>query len=102
VYLNVLFADEMGVGQVRSQLESITSSFFNVHALGTLVLFLTIAIILGRITAALLRRLVVAIGRQADKTENLQTVNRLRRYETIIVLSIAIIRTFFILFALYS
>lgn len=96
------FAADTGVGQVKSQLEGITSSFFNWHAISALIIFLAVAIVLGRIMAALLRRLVVTIGHQADKTENLQTVNRLRRYETIIVLSIAILRTFLILFALYS
>lgn len=96
------FASDASVNQVRSQLEGVTSSFFNLHAIISLAIFLALAIVLGRITATLLRRLVVAIGRQADKTESLQTVNRLRRSETIIILSIAILRTFFILFALYS
>jgi hypothetical protein len=90
------------VGEVKSQLENVTSSFFNLHAMVSLLIFLAVAFILGRIMASLLRRLVVTIGRQADKTDNLQTVNRIRRYETIIILSIAIMRTFFILFALYS
>jgi hypothetical protein len=100
--MSPIFAADTSVNQVRSQLESVTSSFFNLHAVLSLAGFLLVAIILGRIMASLLRRLVVAIGRQADKTENLGTVNRLRRYETMIILSIAIIRTFFILFALYS
>jgi hypothetical protein len=96
-----LFAAETQVKQVTGVLEKISSSFFNLQSLLSLAVFLTIAFVLGRLIAAVLRRIVVTIGRQADKTENLQTVNRLRRYETIIVLSIAIIRTFLVLFALY-
>lgn len=41
------------------------------------------------------------IGNQADKSQNLRTVNRLRRYETYIVLSIAIIKAVLILLGLY-
>lgn len=41
------------------------------------------------------------ISARADRSQNLHTVNRLRRYETFIVLSIAVIRTFLILFSLY-
>lgn len=51
--------------------------------------------------AAILRRVVNAIGARADRSQNLRTVNRLRRYETFIVLSIAVIRTFLVLFSLY-
>jgi hypothetical protein len=93
---------DTSVSQVTSQLEGVTSSFFNLHAIIALVVFLGTSFVLGRLMAAILRRVVAAIGRQADKTENLQTVNRLRRMETIIILSIAILRTFLLLFSLYS
>jgi hypothetical protein len=59
------------------------------------------ALLLGRLIAYALRKLVSAIGASADKSQNLATVNRLRRYETTIVLSIAIIRTLLVLFSLY-
>ena len=82
-------------------MERASNSFLNLRSIVALIVFLTIAFVIGRIVAAFLRRLVAVIGRQADKTTSLQAVNRLRRYETLIVLSIAIIRTFLVLFALY-
>lgn len=79
----------------------IVKTFFNAHSIIAFVVSIGLALILGRIIAAVLRRMVTVIGRQADKSENLHTVNRLRRYETIIVLSIALIRTGLLLFAFY-
>jgi hypothetical protein len=67
----------------------------------TLVLCVGAALLVGRFIAFMLRKLVNAIGASADKSQNLATVNRLRRYETMIVLSIAIIRTGLVLFSLY-
>lgn len=76
-------------------------ALFNTRSVIALVIALTIAFMLGRFVATILRGVVVSIGRQADKSENLRTVNRLRRYETYIVLSIALIRAFLVIFALY-
>lgn len=101
MHINTLFAAETNVQQVTGVFERIANNYFNLQSIVTLVISLTVAFVLGRIIAAILRRVVGAIGRQADKTDNLQTVNRLRRLETIIILSIAIIRTFLILFAIY-
>jgi hypothetical protein len=89
------------VKQVSGTAEHIVHMFFSLHSIASLVFFLAAAFIIGRLLAAVLRRLVASIGRHADKTESLQMVNRLRRWETIIVLSIAIVRTFLVLFALY-
>ncbi len=66
-----------------------------------MVICVAIALILGHVIAAILRRLVNKIGATADRSQNLRTVNHLRRYETYIVLSIAIIRTGLVLFSLY-
>lgn len=100
-----LFAADTSVTQeineIRDVFGHIVSSFFNAESIITLISFVVIAMVLGRLAAAVLRCLVAAIGRQADKEEDLRAVNRLRRYETIIVLSIAIIRTILVLFALY-
>jgi small-conductance mechanosensitive channel len=103
LYIRMLeiFAVDTNVKQVTGVFEKIANSFFNLHSILTLVMALTVAFVLGRIMAALLRRVVVTIGHHADKTDNAQTVNRLRRMETLIVLSIAILRTFFVLFAIY-
>lgn len=89
------------LAQIKSVLTGFSNSFFNFESIITLIISLTVAIIAGRIIAYLLRRLVNYIGAQADKSKDLQTVNRLRRYETILIISIAIIRTGLVMFALY-
>lgn len=96
------FAVDANVQHVSNVFEQIVNAYFSPKSIFSLIAFVLLAIIVGRVVAALLRRVVAAIGQQADKTDNLQMVNRLRRYETMIILSIAIIRTFILLFALYS
>jgi hypothetical protein len=76
-------------------------TFLNTRSLIVLVVSLLAAFIAGRFIAYLLRRVTVGLGRMADKSENLREVNRLRRFETMLVLSIAIIRTLLIAFAVY-
>lgn len=99
--MQLFFAADTSVQQVSNVFERIATAYLSLRSVVSLLIFLAVAIIAGRIIAAMLRRLVAAIGQQADKTESLQTVNRLRRYETMIILSIAIIRTFLLLFAVY-
>jgi len=86
---------------IKEILGRLANTVFNARSILVLLVSLTVALLLGRLIAAGLRRLVVMIGRRADKTPNLRVVDRLRRYETIIVLSIAVIRTGLILFAFY-
>lgn len=76
-------------------------SFFNPDSIVALLLSLGIALVAGRITAAFLRRLTKFVSRRADKTADLNKVNSLRRVETFIVLSIAIIRGLFVFAAFY-
>ncbi|HET8709570.1 MAG TPA: mechanosensitive ion channel domain-containing protein [Candidatus Saccharimonadales bacterium] len=87
--------------QSQSVLRRLSESFLNVRSLIILVIALTIAIALGRLIAFVLRRVTNALGKQADKTEDLTKVNRLRRSETLIILSIAIIKAFLIGLAVY-
>lgn len=82
-------------------LHYISQTYLNLHAIITLILCVSVALLAGRFIAFGLRKLVNAIGATADRSQNLATVNRLRRYETMIVLSIAIIRTLLVLFSLY-
>lgn len=82
-------------------LRRFADNFLNFRSILVLVVSVTTALIIGRVIAYLLRRLVLVISRNADKTEDLNTVNRLRRYETIIVISIAMIRGLLIVLALY-
>lgn len=76
-------------------------SVLNVRSLLLLLISIVAALLLGRFMAAIMRRVVSQIGKQADKSQNLHTVNRLRRYETYIVLSIALLRTALVFAALY-
>lgn len=82
-------------------IRQLAESFITVRSLLALILCIVIALIIGNLIALILRRVVKSIGMSADKSQNLETVNRLRRYETYIVLSIAIIRTLLVMFALY-
>ena len=56
---------------------------------------------MGKFIAAILRGIVQRIGARADKSQNLVVVNRLRRFETYIILISAIIRVVLIFFAIY-
>jgi hypothetical protein len=82
-------------------LRYIGDTYFNAHTILTLILCVGAALLLGRYIAYVLRKVVSGISATADRSQNLGTVNRLRRYETTIVLSIAIIRTGLVLFSLY-
>lgn len=85
----------------QDALTYLRETYFNLHAVVTLVLCVSVAFILGRFIAYLLRKVVIGLSVNADKSQNLTTVNRLRRYETMLIISIAVIRTGLILFSLY-
>jgi small conductance mechanosensitive channel len=85
----------------KDVLTYIFDTYFNFHAIISLILCLVVGLLLGRIIASLLRKVVAIIGARADKTQDLQVVNRLRRYETYLVLSIALIRVGIVLVSLY-
>lgn len=89
------------VNAISGVFRKLVNSFFSGHSLLVFIVTLGLALGLGRLLAALLRQVVALIGRRADRAEQLQTVNRLRRYETGIVLSIAVIRSLLVIIALY-
>jgi hypothetical protein len=89
------------LSESRSIFERITDSFFNGESIIVFVVSIVLALLLGRIAAAFLRRVTKLIGDRADKIEDLDQVTRLRRLETLIVLSIAAIRTLLVVFAIY-
>lgn len=100
----MLFADTQlntTIQQSGNVLKQISDTVFNTRSVVTLGASLLAAFLLGRLLAALMRRFTRIISKQADKTENLATVNRLRRTETLIVLSIALVRALLVIFALY-
>lgn len=89
------------ITDVRSVFERVGDSVLSGSSVLVLGLSLLTALLLGRLVAAILRRLTKYISRVADRNEDLYRVNQLRRIETLIVLSIAIIRTLLVLFAIY-
>jgi hypothetical protein len=89
------------IDQSQGIFRKLGETFLNTHSMVVLAICLLAAFVVGRVTAYLLRRFAFAISKQADKTENVTQVNKLRRVETLIVLSIAIIRTLFIALAVY-
>lgn len=89
------------VGNVNGALDKVAGHLLNWHAISLLVGLLLIAFMAGRLVAMVLRRFNNYVSRQADKTKNLSTVERLRRLETMIVMSIAIIRSLLVISALY-
>lgn len=89
------------IQESKSVFERISDSLFSAESIITLAIAVTVALVLGRVVAAVLRRVNKIISARTDKIENLNTVNKLRRIETLIVLSIAAIRTLLVIFALY-
>ena len=89
------------LGQAKDVFERVGNSIFNAESILVFMVSIIVALVVGRIIAAILRKLTTFIGLQADKTEDLNQVNRLRRIETLIVLSIALIRTLLLILAIY-
>lgn len=103
--MNMLFAQarttDQTIEQARSVFERVGDALFNKDSIIVFVISIAVALILGRLVAAVLRKTTKIIGARADKLEDLDQVNRLRRIETLIVLSIALIRTLLIILAIY-
>jgi hypothetical protein len=89
------------IHQSTDTLKRISDSLFDSRSLFILIVSVIIGLLVGKVLSSLLRRLSRTVGRGADASTNLATVNRLRRIETWIILSIAIVRVFFVVLALY-
>jgi hypothetical protein len=87
--------------QVKGAFEQVSDSLITKESLSVLVGSVIMALIIGRIVTIILRRVTRMLGRAADRTEDLNRVNQLRRAETLIVLTIPLARTILIIFALY-
>jgi moderate conductance mechanosensitive channel len=99
----IFFADQINqtIQQSSSILKQIADTFFNARSLIVLAISLLFASILGRFIAILSHRITKALARRADKAKSIDTVNKLRRSETLIVLSVALIRIFLVIAALF-
>jgi len=92
---------ESGLDKISNNLEDVTGKIFNLESLTLLAALLLSAFLIGRLIALILRRVNNILSRRADKSPNLLTVEKYRRAETIIVISIALIRVFLVALALY-
>lgn len=85
----------------NSNLETVVDRIFNFNSIVSFVIIIGISLLLGRIVSLILRRINRSISSRADKSDNLVTVERLRRAETIIVISIALLRALLFVIGLY-
>jgi len=102
--MNTMFAASQldnALEQSKGAFERFTDTFLSVRSVLTFIIAMSIAMILGRIIAAIMRRFARALSRQADKSDNLKDVNRLRRVETFTVLTVALIRMALAVAAVY-
>lgn len=89
------------INQTTDTFKQVTDGVFSGHSLLILVIALVVASVFGKIASTVLRHLSRAVGKRADASNNLTTVNRLRRVETWIILSIAIVHLLCVVTALY-
>lgn len=102
--MDTLFAAaqlDNALGQTKGVLERFTNTFLSAKSILTFIIAISLAIILGRLIAAVMRKFARSLSRRADKAVSLQEVNRLRRVETFTVLSVALIRMILVVVALY-
>lgn len=91
----------LDIAKTKTVLEQIRDNLFNAHSLSILLICLVIGVFAGWVMAWLLRKIAGVAARRADVSKNLSTVNRMRRIETWIILSVAVLRMLLLIFALY-
>lgn len=99
-----LFADQQldqAVDRAKNVLDNVSSSYFSGRSILSFIVAITLAIIVGRIIAAVMRRFARVLSNRADKAQDANEVNRLRRVETLTVLGVALIRVLLVGFAIY-
>ncbi|MET1033319.1 MAG: mechanosensitive ion channel family protein, partial [Candidatus Saccharimonadales bacterium] len=92
---------DSAIEQTKQVFEKFTSSFLSGRSILTFIIAMTVAIVLGRLIAAVMRRFARTVSRNADKTQDLKEVNRLRRIETLTILAVALIRMLLVVLAVY-
>jgi len=93
--------DDHTLQQSSNVLKQITDTIFGGDSLLILLISLVVASIVGKICSLILRRMSRSFGRRADFATDLNAVNRLRRWETWTILSVASVRVLLIVFSLY-
>lgn len=94
-------SSEESLSRTKSVLEEISNDIFQFESIAIFFSTLIIALVAGRLIAAVLRRITKIIGNRADKTKDLAIVMQLRRLETLIVISIASIRILLVILGIY-
>lgn len=89
------------VEQSKNVFRQITDTLFNVQSIISFIVAIAVALLLGRLVAVAVRQMVNILSKRIDKTQDLVIVNKLRRTETLLVLSIALIRVSLVVLALY-
>ena len=92
---------ENTVEQSKDAFRQIADTIFNTQSIVSFIVAIAISLLLGRLAAMFMRRLVHVLSARIDKTENLVVVNKLRRTETLLILSIALVRILLVILALY-
>lgn len=75
--------------------------FLNMRSIGPLIVILALTFVAGKIVGALLRALSRFVRKRADKSTNLAASNWLRRTETWIILSVAVVQVILVILAVY-
>ena len=78
-----------------------TGSIFSIRSITVLISALVVSVIIGRTINYVIRKLIVRIGHKADSEENSDKADRYRRTETVMVLSIALIKATLTVMAIY-
>jgi len=86
-----------GINEAVQSLQTL----FNMGSIGQLIAILLVTFLVGKIIGGMLRALSRYVRKQADASTNLTTATWLRRAETWVILSIAIIQVSLVIAALY-
>lgn len=98
IYLTKLISISTTATQL---IPKISHDIFNWHSILVLVVVMFVTWVIGKLVSIIFYRLSSAIGRTADRTQDLARVNRLRRTETVLILVSALVRAIFIILGLY-
>ena len=89
------------ISSAQDAMEQMRGSIFSLRSITVLISALLIAIIIGRIINFVIRKLIVHVGHKADIEQNIVKADKYRRTETIMVLSIALIKATLTVLAIY-
>jgi small-conductance mechanosensitive channel len=95
-------AQSTSLQNTTNLLEQTTQAIFNFRSIIVLILAVSLGVIVGRIVTRIISGLSSSVGKKADKAADLGSVKRLRRVETLLVLSTAMFRLLFVTLGLIA